>query len=188
MNSYLKKTISDQSVKESTGKVWAEWLKIIDRTGGVKLTHKEIVAFLKTNYRLSPWWQQMVTVTYEQQTGRREKYQKSDGFQISKSKTFNQPLVILWDAWTRTELRRRWLPDPLKNIPRLRQGKSLRMKWIDGKTMVEVQFYPKGEIKTQLTIQHSKIASLKNAEQLKEYWQQQLTRLESALGQKKSKI
>ena len=187
MNSYWKKTISDKSVQENTGKVWAEWFKIIDRNGGPELSHKEIVTFLKSNYQLRPWWQQMVTVTYEQQSGRREKHQKSDGFQISKSKTFNQPLTILRDAWTRTELRRQWLPHTLENIPIRRQSKSLRMNWIDGKTTVEIQFYPKGEIKTQLTIQHSKIASLKKAEQLKKYWQQQLDKLESILHQKKSK-
>jgi uncharacterized protein YndB with AHSA1/START domain len=187
MKSHLKKTISDQSVKENSGKVWAEWFKIIDRTGGLELSHKEIVAFLKTNYQLSPWWQQMVTVTYEQQTGRREKHQKSDGFQISKSKTFNQPPAILQDAWSKTELCRQWLPHTLENIPRLRQSKSLRMNWIDGKTTVEIQFFPKGETKTQLTVQHSKIASLKKAEQFKMYWQQQLNKLESILDQNKLK-
>lgn len=186
MSDHLKKTISDQAVLEKTGKVWIDWFKIIDQTGGPELNHKEIVAFLKTSYRLSPWWQQIITVTYEQQTGRREKHQKSDGFQISKSKTVNQPLMRLLEAWVSADLRHQWLENASVTIRRTNQDKFLRMNWVDGKTTVEVQFHPKDKMKTQLTVQHSKIDNLEEAERLKQYWQQQLNHLEAILSQKKS--
>jgi hypothetical protein len=188
MSNYQKKTISDQAVQEKTGKGWAEWFKIINQAGGQELSHKEIVAFLKSRYGLSLWWQQMITVTYEQQIGRREKHQKSDGFQISKSRTFNQPLEILQDAWVSVDLRRQWLEHASVTIGRTNQSKSLRMNWGDGKTTVEVQFYPKGKLKTQLIVQHSKIDSLEEAEKLKHYWHQQLNNLEVMFDKKRSEV
>jgi hypothetical protein len=51
-------------VREKTRKGSAEWYQIINDAGGLELNHKEIVAFLKSKYRLSLWWQQVVTVEY----------------------------------------------------------------------------------------------------------------------------
>ena len=40
------KRSSDEAVKAKTGKVWAEWFKILDKAGAKKWPHKEIAMYL----------------------------------------------------------------------------------------------------------------------------------------------
>ncbi len=40
------KRSSDEAVKAKTGKVWAEWFKILDKAGARKWPHKEIAEYL----------------------------------------------------------------------------------------------------------------------------------------------
>jgi len=40
------KRMSDSAVRERTGKVWAEWFKILDKAGAKKWQHKKISAYL----------------------------------------------------------------------------------------------------------------------------------------------
>jgi hypothetical protein len=65
--------ISDDAVVKATGKSWSEWYKILDefdrKTKGHTLTAKH----LNSEYKLNPWWSQMVTVRYEWEKGLREK-------------------------------------------------------------------------------------------------------------------
>lgn len=70
------KGMSDESVKERTGKVWAEWFKILDKAGAKKWPHQEIAAYLRDEQKVGPWWGQMISVSYEQARGLREKFQK----------------------------------------------------------------------------------------------------------------
>ena len=37
------------------------------------MSHQEIVRYLSTKHDVGPWWQQMVTVTYEHASGLRDK-------------------------------------------------------------------------------------------------------------------
>jgi hypothetical protein len=64
--------MSDEAVKAKTGKNWKEWFAILDKAGADKMNHQEIVKYLKTKQGVGPWWQQMVTVTYEVRTGHRD--------------------------------------------------------------------------------------------------------------------
>ncbi len=90
--------VSTEAVQKATGKNWDEWLQIIDKTGGEKLSHKDIVTFLGENYDISPWWQQMITVGFEFARGRRVTGQTADdGFQIGVQKTVAVPQEKVWD-------------------------------------------------------------------------------------------
>src|SRR6266849_6848560 len=88
--------ISSEAVRAKTGKGWPEWLKILDAAGAKKMNHKEMVALLHTKHGVDPWWQQMVTVGYEQARGRRLKHQKGDVFSIGASKTIEASVSTLY--------------------------------------------------------------------------------------------
>ena len=76
--------MSDEAVKAKTGKTWKEWFAILDKAGARKMTHKEIVQVLNSEHGVGPWWQQMVTVTYEHERGLRDRHEKPEGYQISR--------------------------------------------------------------------------------------------------------
>ena len=165
------KRISNEAVKKSTGKIWSEWFVLLNKAGAKKMEHKAIVEMLHKKYDLSGWWSQMVTVQYEQEIKGRKKHETTSGYQISKSKTLSFSISKVFSVVQYPALRKSWLKDPDFSITKSTKNKSIRGKWVDGKTNIEFQFYPKDKTKTQLVIQHSKISSLKEAERLKKYWE-----------------
>jgi hypothetical protein len=166
--------ISDDAVKKSTGKVWPEWFALMNKAGARKMEHKAIAEMLHKKHGLSGWWSQMVTVQYEQEIKGRKKHAKPEVYQISKSKTLQYSASKVFSVIQYPALRKSWLKNPDFAITKSAKNKSIRGKWVDGKTNIEFQFYQKDKIKTQLVIQHSKISSEKEAEKLKKYWERNL--------------
>ena len=87
----------------------------------------------------------------------------------------------MFAAWKDGRKRARWLTDPDVTIRSTTPGRSLRIAWIDGESSVEVGLTPKGESKTQVQVQHSKLANARDVERKKAYWGEQLARLKDLL-------
>lgn len=166
--------ISSEAVAKATGKTWKEWILILDKNDCKKMNHKEIVSIVHNKYGIGSWWQQMVTVGYEQARGLREKHQTATGYEISVSKTIDTQLVKLYKAWEEIKIRKRWLDEHKFVIRKSTTNKSIRAIWIDGKTLINVNFYSKGENKSTVVVQHLKISSLKEASKMKKYWDEKL--------------
>lgn len=173
--------MSDEAVKAKTGKIWKEWFAILDSAGATKMTHQEIVKLLNTSHAVGPWWQQMVTVNYEQQRGLRERHEKPGGYQISVSRTISIPLTKLYKAFENQKSRARWLAEDGLVVRKATANKSLRVTWKDQKTSLEIDFYAKGDDKSQVVVQHSKLPDAKGATRMKIYWGQALDRLRQLL-------
>jgi hypothetical protein len=175
------KRSSDQAVRAKTGKVWAEWFKILDKAGAKKWPHKEIAAYLHGKRKISPWWSQMVSVAYEHERGIRQKFQKCDGeFSASGSRTIAVPLAKAYAAWTDEKLRQRWLPGAKLEITSATPGKYVRAKW-NGGSRLSVGFYSRGPAKAQVAVDHGKLASSKECAKMKSYWFNALNRLQKTL-------
>ena len=170
----------DDAVKDKTGRNWTEWFAVMDEAGAAGMSHKEIVALLHEKHGVGPWWQQMVTVAYEQERGLRKLHEMPSGYEIGRTKTVAAPLAAVEEAWTNDALRRRWLADPGLTVRKVNPGKSVRTLWSDGKTQVNVLFYDKGG-KTQVAVQHAKLPDSAEAERYKQYWEENLTRLKEML-------
>ena len=173
--------IGDAAVEAATGKNWKQWLSVLDKAGGKKMSHKEIVAVVQDRYGVGPWWRQMVTVGYEQARGLRQKHEKPEGFQITRSKTVAVPMATLYQAWSDAKSRARWLDDGPLVVRKALRNKSMRITWCDKKTNVEVNFYAKGNAKAQVAVEHNKLPDAKRCEQMKKYWGMTLDRLKKFL-------
>ncbi len=173
--------MSDEAVRAKTGKDWEEWFTALDAAGAAQMSHQEIVAYLAANHGLDGWWQQMVTVTYEQARGLREKHQRPDGYQISASKTVAVPLATLFRAWTDPEQRARWLPEDSFLVHRATPEKYVRARWDTDGGRVDVSFYAKGEDKSQVSVNHGQLASSEDAARMKVYWAERLQLLKELL-------
>jgi uncharacterized protein YndB with AHSA1/START domain len=168
--------ISSEAVAAKTGKSWTQWFAILDREGGRKKSHQEIVAVLTKKYDVGSWWQQMVAVSYEQAKGLRARHEKSEGFQITRSKTIAASAGDVFEAWGNARKRAQWLPGSRLTIRKATENKSLRITWGDG-TMIEVGFSSKGAGKTQIAVQHGKLATARAAAAQKLFWGDALDRL-----------
>jgi uncharacterized protein YndB with AHSA1/START domain len=182
-NSATDKTagISDAAVKAATGRTWSQWIKVIDKAGGTDMSHKQIVAFLSKGHGVGPWWQQMVTVGYEQARGKRDKHQVEGGYQVSGSKTIAVPLATLYAAWADGAQRRRWLGRRALTVRKATPGKSMRITWGKDKTDVSVGFYAKGAGKSMVQLEHSRLPSAEAAAEVKDFWRKALEKLKASL-------
>lgn len=174
--------VSDEAVLKATGRTWEQWFAVLDADGAQRMSHKEIADLVHRKYLDSGWWSQMVTVVYEQARGLRQLHQKADGFAASVSKTFNVSVDQLFSAWTDAVTRAAWLAEQGIEVTREKANKSLRMLWSDGKTRVDVNFYPKGEEKTQVSVQHSQLDCAEDAAKSKSAWKEALVRLQETLS------
>jgi hypothetical protein len=173
--------VSSDAVARRTGKSWAEWFALLDAAGAAELDHKGIVAVLAQRHGVGPWWQQMVTVAYEQARGKREKQDTDDGFQVDVSKTLELPLAKLFRFWAEPAERNKWLADDRFSIHKATASKSIRARWGRGVSRIDVDFSDKGAGKSQVTVQHNRIESSDAAEQMKAYWAKKIRALEALL-------
>lgn len=173
--------MSDEAVKAKTGKTWKGWIAVLDKAGAQKMSHKEIVKYLSEKENVGPWWCQMVTVTYEQQTGKRELHEKPAGYQISVSRTIDAPVTRLYRAFANEKERASWLSEDGLEVRKATPNKSIRVTWKDKKTSLEINFYPKSADKSQVVVQHSKLANGSAAAKMKTYWSKALDRLQASV-------
>jgi hypothetical protein len=176
--------ITDKLVAEKTGKPMEHWFALLDKKGGKVLAPSEIfslVASLKGLAPLGEWNQNLVATTYGWSRGLRKRGEKADGFEISVSKTVSVPVSVLYGAWLNGKIRDKWLGKEKIVFRKATENKSARITWSDGKTSVSVDFYRKAEDKSQVVVQHLKIANSKHAPQLKEYWGNKLEGLKKLL-------
>jgi len=172
--------ISDAAVRSKTDKTWKEWVTIIDRLGGKEKSHREIVSSLRP-YELGGWWEQMVTVTYEQVRGLRQQHERPSGYAIGVSRVINVGLSHAYRAWTDEQIRRRWLKAPALTVRRVTRNRTIRITWADGRTTVDAGFHRLKKAKTRVTVQHERLPSARAAARMKLYWSRGLDRLKSHL-------
>ncbi|MGB0035400.1 MAG: hypothetical protein WBP79_08005 [Candidatus Acidiferrales bacterium] len=178
----VAKRSSDEVVIAKTGKPWAEWFKILDKSGAKKMTHTEIASFLYDKKKVPGWWSQMVAVGYEHERGIREKFQDCNGnFAANASRTMSVPISKAFAAWTDDKLRKRWLPGAKIEITTATPGKSLRAKW-DTDTRLSVYFYSQGPEKTRVVADHMKLTSSKEVVKMKSYWTSALEKMEQTIA------
>ena len=175
--------ITSAAVKKATGRTWSEWCTLLEKAGAKSWPHAEIALWLHQKHQVPDWWCQMVTVGYEQASGRRVKHQKSDGFEISVSKTIAAPVAIAFEAWKDANVREHWLPRTPLSIRKATPHKSIRIVWPD-ETTVSVNFWPKGPLKCQVVPQHGKLPTAADAEKMKTFWTERLDSLSALIERK----
>jgi hypothetical protein len=172
---------SDAIIKERTGCTWERWVKALDYAQAYTWTHREIAKHVHEKYKIPGWWAQTVTVGYERIKGLRAIGQRRDGsFEATKSRTFSVPLVRLYRAFHDARTRAQWLPGVDLTVRTAMRGKSMRITWPD-RTSVAVGFSGRGQGKSQVAIQHEKLADRAAAARMKQYWADRLDALKAVL-------
>jgi hypothetical protein len=177
--------MSDDAVKAKTGRTWVEWVRALDAIGAATMAHRDIAARVHEEFGVGPWWGQTVTVGYERIRGLRAVGQRRTGsWEAAKSRTFSVPLASLYAAWADAKKRARWLPGVKLTVRKATDGRSMRITW-DDDTSVELWFTSKGEAKSAVQVQHTKLASKDDATERKAYWGERLDALGELLEKAK---
>ncbi len=173
-----ERSVSDEVLVTRTGQPWEHWYLLLDGWGAADRSHSEIARFLNVDHGVDGWWAQEVTVRYEMAIGRRRPGQRSDGFELSASKTVAVPLEQLFEAFLDDEQRSAWLDASLRvrgaspdaNVP------TIRFDWADGAERVTAWFTPKGERST-VAIAHQRLPSAEARDTARAFWRDALASL-----------
>ena len=178
----ISEPVSDEPVRERTGRSAEEWFALLDAWGAAERPHREIARWLMDEHGVPGWWAQNVTVSYERARGLRAVGQRrGGGFEATASKTVAVRVERLSEAFTDPALRERWLPDAPLEIRTARPGKSLTANWEDGTTRVIAGFDSKGESKSQVGLAHQRLPDADARDEMKAYWREALVRLKALL-------
>ena len=169
--------MSPGAIKNGTGKDWAEWVKILDAVDATSMDHKTIAKYVLDNYDLSGWWAQGVAIGYEHEKGMRPKGMTSDGFAANASKTLAIPVKRLWRLWADDELRASWLDPDLVTKTTATENKTFNGRWNADDSRISVNFYAKGENKSNFGLQHRRLASQDEIEVKRTFWKDAIKRL-----------
>ena len=173
---------SGQAVRRATGRDRDAWFAQLDAWGALDREHREIAAWLIGEHGVDNWWAQTLTVDYEHARGLRAPGGSRDGtFTVNVSRTVAVPVERLFQAFTDTELRERWLPRAALRERTSQPGRSARFDWEDGATRVTVFFAAKGEGKSQAALTHERLPDARAAKEAKAYWQARMKALKALL-------
>ncbi len=173
--------MSDEAVRAATGCDWKRWVRTLDAIDATSMPHREIAEYIHDKWKISGWWAQTVTVGYERIRGLREIGQRRGGsYEANKSKTLPVPVTKLYRAFSVARTRNRWLPGVKMTVRKTTPEKSMRITLEDG-TSVEIYFTAKGEKKSQVAIQHRKLATKSDSAKMKDYWGERLGALADIL-------
>jgi hypothetical protein len=173
--------MSDATIKAKTGCNWERWVGALDHVGAHEWSHRVIADYVHEKYKVPGWWTQAVTVGYERVKGLRAIGQRrGGGYEASKSKVIAAPLSRVYRAFSDSRTRRRWLGDVKLTVRTATRNKSMRLTWPDA-TLVELYFVAKDTAKSQVVVQHGKLADKPAADRLKAYWAERLAALQEML-------
>ena len=174
-------TMSDDAIRERTGRGWEDWFDLLDEWGATERSHKEIATWLREQHDTGGWNSQSITVSYERARGLRAVGEHADGFTVTASKTIDVPVDALYDAFVDEQQRRRWLPDAELRERTATRPKSARFDWGDTTTRVVVGFESKANGKSLAALAHERLPDAAEAERMKAFWRERVAVLKEVL-------
>ena len=103
--------------------------------------------------------------------------QHADGFRVSVSKTFAEPVERPYAAFVDRTMQSVWLPGAELRERTATPPKSARFDWGDGPGRLHVIFVAKGDAKSTVTVSHSRLADAREADATKSFWRERLSTL-----------
>ncbi len=194
------KRISDEAVRAKTGKSWDQWFRILDRWGAASKGHPATAKHLAERHGVGPWWSQMITVRFERERGLRGQHERASGYEVSVSRVIAAPARRVFECWLAPADLSAWFTSGARVEARvggryrnrdrdqgeflaIRPNRRIRFTWENPRhapgTEVEVAIAGRGRGKVTTTLTHSKLASLRDAEMMKEAWSWALDSLRS---------
>lgn len=183
--------ISSAAVEKATGNAWDAWFALLDRAGAAKKTHKEIVRLVRGLGLASPWWQQMVTVSYEHARGLRTVGQTAaTGFEIGVQETLPVPPRKAWQLLVKRPGRDVWLgilaqfqlrkgaayvtsDGAFGEVRSVAPGEYLRLTWQAAErqkpTTLQIRVVP-GRTGTSVRIHHEKLENEAERRRMRQHW------------------
>lgn len=192
--------LSPQTLKEKTGRDWAEWIEWLDNLQSDGRAHKELVALLEDHVE-SGWYRQKIALGYREATGQRQTGELISGYEVGVSRTFPIPMQKAWELIASKEGLSLWLgeltdgrfgmSEPFKTtegitgtVTVLEPGSHFRMAWKPDywryNSTLQVRVIgsrSKSAGKSVISFHHEKLPRAADRDAMKRHWQEKLSGL-----------
>lgn len=171
--------MSDDAIREGTGRGWNEWCDTIEAAHPDDVDHATVAAWVHDQVDdITHWWAQGVTVGWERITGRRLPYQQGDGlFAASKFRTIavdaDELRAILLDDEDRADLLG-GLDTERRSRP---TSKGIRIGMPEG--VAELTLEVKAYGRTRVAVQHAQLPSHLDVPGWRAWWTEWLDALDT---------
>lgn len=195
--------VTSASVKKHTQKDWDEWVKTLNRKSYQSKTHQNLVQILKKEFKLTPWWQQVVARGYQIAIGVRDPNATLKGtFTTTATISLSVSAKEIFKFMTTPEGQLLWLkplyPITLKSketfeceggvfgeFRTVSSPAKIRFTWIDEdwlkKSTVNIFLYSKPKKKTMIVINHNDLPTMKAKLQMHQRWRTAVDSIAEAL-------
>lgn len=194
---------TDEQIKKDTGKTWAQWFRLIDDFDGLAQGRRNTVQFIYDQHNIKDvWWCATIAVEYEHAKGVLERDGLRKGYSICATKTLAADADAVFAAWADVTLLNRWFTNGAKQafevggryengdgdrgvFKKIKPGKEIVFTWEQPKhtagSFVEVKIAPKDKGKCQVMVNHNRIQTRDEADDLREAWGGALEKLKELL-------
>ncbi|SDF37608.1 hypothetical protein SAMN04487996_110144 [Dyadobacter soli] len=76
--------LSSKTLKEKTGRDWAEWVEWLDNVRSDIRSQKDLIALL-ADHVTSPWYRQKIALGYREAMGQRQTGELSSGYKLPRA-------------------------------------------------------------------------------------------------------
>jgi uncharacterized protein YndB with AHSA1/START domain len=183
---------SSESVKKHTKKDWDNWIKTLNKKSCQSLTHQQLVAFLKKEFKLTPWWQQIVARGYQIAIGVRPPNQTLKGtYTTTVTKTLEGTAKKIFSFLISEKGQEIWL-QPLSPVSiktgahfevnggifgefrAVKKDKAIRFTWINEdwpkKTTVLLHLVIRPNSRCMIVIDHADLPTMKAKTEMHSRW------------------
>jgi activator of HSP90 ATPase len=204
MSEKLLAGATSASVKKHTKKDWDQWIAILNKKSCQALTHQQLVAALKKEFKLTTWWQQIVARGYQIAIGVRPPNQTLKGtYTTTATKTLTGSAQDIFSFLVSEEGQSIWLtplyPVNIKDgshfeveggvfgeFRTVKKNKSLRLSWINEdwpkKTIVQLHLIAKAKGRCMIAIDHSDLPTMRAKTEMHTRWRTAVDTLATLAG------
>lgn len=161
--------LSDDRVREGTGRGWEEWRQILDDWPGRDQGHRAIVAHLVDAHGVPGWWAQTVTVGYERISGLRLPNQLPDGtFSANKTRTVDVDPEMLKSMLLDRDSRADLFPGIETELRSRLGSKTVRIAIGPGVALIAID--PRDDGRVRVSVAHERLPQTDDVEEWKMFW------------------
>lgn len=171
--------LSDESIREATGRGWDDWCDVIDAWPGHDDGHTAIASYLVDEHGINGWWAQSVTVGYERITGRRLRHQRPDGtFSAGKTRTIRTDAKLLREMLLDEDGRADLFPHIDTELRSRPTSKNVRLAVGPGIALIDLR--PREDGRVTVAVAHEQLPDAGAVEAWKAFWETWLEALDEA--------
>lgn len=161
--------LSDDRVREATGRGWDEWCELIEAWPGHSDGHSAIATWVNQEHGVDGWWAQSVTVGFERITGLRRRHQRADGtFTANKSRTLAADHTTLRELLLDADGRESLFPGIDTELRSRPGSKVVRLAVGPGVAQIALDPLPDGRLR--IAVSHERLTSADEVEAWKAFW------------------